>query len=86
MDRLAPCNSQATFAGTVATDGSITFTLTQARWGSCTMSGGGQYAGIVTLGSLVANGRVSVQCDDGRAMTIEEQLTGSLPVPPSTPG
>ena len=86
VERLAPCNSQATFAGTVATDGSITFTLTQARWGSCTMSGGGQYAGIVTLGSLVANGRVSVQCDDGRAMTIEEQLTGNLPVPPTTPG
>jgi hypothetical protein len=86
VDRIAPCNSQATFAGTVALDGSITFTLAQARWGSCTMTGGGQYAGIVTLGSLLANGRVSVQCDDGRAMTIEEQLTGSLPVPPTTPG
>jgi len=35
---------------------------------------------------LAANGRVTVQCDDGRAMTIEEQLTGKLPVPPSTPG
>jgi hypothetical protein len=83
VDRLAPCNSQATLAGTIATDGSIAFTLTQARWGSCTMTGGGQYTGIVTLGSLVANGRAMVQCDDGQTMTIEEQLTGSLPVPPS---
>jgi len=86
VDRVAPCSSQATLAGTVAADGSITFTLTQARWGSCTMTGGGQYAGVVKLGSLFANGRITVQCDDGRAMTIEEQLTGSLPVPPTTPG
>jgi hypothetical protein len=50
------------------------------------MRGGGQYAGVVTLGSLLASGRVSVQCDDGRSMTIDEQLTGSLPVPPTTPG
>jgi hypothetical protein len=85
VDRLAPCDSRATFAGTVALDGTITFTLAQARWGSCTMNGGGQYAGIVTLGNLLANGRVTVQCDDGRAMTIEEQLTGNLPVPPKTP-
>jgi len=82
VERIAPCNSQATFAGTVGTDGSIAFTLTQGRWGSCTMSGEGQYAGIVMLGSLIANGRVIVQCDDGRATTIEEQLTGRLPVPP----
>jgi hypothetical protein len=77
VDRLAPCNGRATFAGTVGLDGTITFTLAQAR--------GGQYAGIVTLGNLLANGRVTVQCDDGRAMTIEEQLTGNLPVPPTTP-
>ena len=50
------------------------------------MTGGGQYTGVVSLGSLWVNGRVTVQCDDGRAMTIEEQLTGKLPVPPSTPG
>ena len=86
VDRLAPCDSRAAFAGTVALDGTITFALAQARWGSCTMNGGGQYAGIVTLGNLLANGRVTVQCDDGRAMTIEEQLTGNLPVPPTTPG
>jgi hypothetical protein len=83
VDRLAPCSSQATFVGTIAADGSIAFILTRARWGSCTTTGGGQYTGIVTLGSLVANGRVVIQCDDGRAMTIEEQLTGSLPLPPS---
>ena len=86
VDRLAPCNSQATLAGTVAADGTFTFTLTQARWGTCTMTGGGQYTGIVSLGSLASNGRVSVQCDDGRSMTIDEQLSGSLPTPPSTPG
>jgi len=86
VDRLAPCTSQATLTGTVALDGSIAFTLAQSRWGSCTMSGGGQYVGVVKLGALAANGRVSVQCDDGRAMTIEEQLSGSLPVPPQTPG
>ncbi|HXK08534.1 MAG TPA: hypothetical protein VMT70_02710 [Vicinamibacteria bacterium] len=86
VDRVAPCSSQATLAGTVAADGSITFTLTQARWGSCTMTGGGQYSGVVNLGSLLANGRVTVLCDDGRAMTVEEQLTGSLPIPPTTPG
>jgi len=84
VDRATPCSSPATLTGTIATDGSLTFTLTQARWGSCTMTGGGQYTGVVSLGSLVANGRVTVLCDDGRAMTIEEQLTGKLPVPPST--
>jgi hypothetical protein len=86
VDRATPCSSPATLSGTIATDGSLTFTLTQARWGSCTMTGGGQYTGVVSLGSLWVNGRVTVQCDDGRAMTIEEQLTGKLPVPPSTPG
>ena len=86
VDRIAPCNTQATLAGTIAADGTFTFTLTQARWGNCTMNGGGQYTGVVKLGSLLANGRVNVQCDDGRAMTIEEQLSGSLPVPPTTPG
>jgi hypothetical protein len=84
VDRIAPCGTQATFTGTVATDGSIAFALTQTRWGSCTMTGGGQYTGVVSLGSLLANGRVTVQCDDGRTMTIEEQLSGSLPVPPKT--
>jgi hypothetical protein len=86
VDRIAPCSSQATFAGTVATDGSITFTLTQGRWGSCTMTGGGQYTGVVSLGSLAAHGTVSVRCDDGRAMTIDELLSGNLPIPPTTPG
>lgn len=86
VDRATPCSSLATLSGTVAADGSITFTLTQARWGSCTMTGGGQYTGVVSLGTLAVNGRVTVQCDDGRAMTIEEQLTGKLPVPPSTGG
>ena len=42
--------------------------------------------GVVSLGSLAARGRVNVQCDDGRAMTIEEILSGNLPVPPTTPG
>jgi hypothetical protein len=86
VDWLPPCSSPATLSGTVTTEGSISFSLTQSRWGSCTMTGGGQYAGVVNLGSLLANGRVTVLCDDGRAMTIEEQLTGRLPVPPSTPG
>jgi hypothetical protein len=86
VDRLAPCNSQATLAGTIAADGTFTFTLTQARWGSCTMVGGGQYTGVVSLGSLATRGRVNVQCDDGRAMTIEEIQSGNLPVPPTTPG
>ena len=54
VDRLAPCNSQATLGGTVTVDGSIAFNLTQARWGSCSMNGGGHYTGIVTLGSLAA--------------------------------
>jgi hypothetical protein len=85
VDRIAPCGGKATLVGTVATDGSIAFTLAQARWGSCTMTGGGQYTGVVSLGSLLASGRVTVQCDDGRAMTIDEQLSGKLPVPPSTP-
>ena len=86
VDRLAPCNSQATFTGTIAADGTFTFTLTQARWGSCTMTGGGQYTGVVSLGSLAARGSVTVRCDDGRAMTVEELLSGNLPVPPTTPG
>jgi hypothetical protein len=86
VHRVDPCNSQATLAGTIATDGTITFTLTQARWGSCTMTGGGQYTGVVHLGSLFANGSVTVRCDDGRTMTIEEQLSGSLSPPPTTPG
>jgi hypothetical protein len=86
VDRVAPCSSQASLTGTIATDGTFTFTLTQARWGSCTMTGGGQYTGVVSLGSLAAKGSVSVRCDDGRAMTIEEILSGSLPVPPTTPG
>lgn len=84
VDRLAPCASQATFTGEVARDGSIRFTLTQARWAACSATGPGQYSGIVVLGSLLANGRVSVLCDDGRALTIEEQITGKLPVPPTT--
>jgi hypothetical protein len=86
VDRVAPCSSQATFVGTIAADGTLTFTLTQARWGSCTMTGGGQYTGVVSLGSLAAKGSVSVRCDDGRAMTIEEILSGNLPIPPTTPG
>jgi hypothetical protein len=86
VDRLAPCSSQGTFSGTVALDGSIAFTLTQGRWGSCTATGGGRYAGVVHLGSLLATGTAAVRCDDGRTFTIEEQLTGNLPVPPSTPG
>jgi hypothetical protein len=84
--RVDPCNSQATLAGTIATDGTITFTLTQARWGTCTMTGGGLYTGVVHRGSLLANGSVTVRCDDGRTMTIEEQLSGSLSQPPATPG
>jgi len=86
VQRLDPCNDSATISGTVATDGSITFTLTQGRWASCTMTGGGQYTGVVHLGSLLANGRITALCDDGRSMTIEEQLTGSLSPPPTTPG
>ena len=86
VDRLAPCSSQATIIGTVATDGKIEFTLTQTRWGTCTANGGGQYNGVVHLGSLVANGTVTVRCDDGSTMTIEEQISGSLPTPPTTPG
>jgi hypothetical protein len=84
VDRLAPCASQATFTGEVARDGSIRFTLTQARWGACSATGPGQYSGIVVLGSLLANGRIGVSCDDGRTLTIEEQITGKLPVPPTT--
>jgi hypothetical protein len=84
VERLAPCSSQATFTGTVSVGGSIALTLTQTRWGSCTMTGGGQYTGVVSLGSLLASGRVTVQCDDGRVMTIDEQLSGSLSVPPRT--
>ena len=84
VDRLPPCASQAAFTGEVARDGSIRFTLTQARWGACSAIGPGQYTGIVVLGSLLANGSVSVQCDDGRTLTIEEQITGKLPVPPTT--
>jgi hypothetical protein len=87
VDRLPPCSSQATIVGAVAADGKIEFTLTQARWGTCTSVGsGGQYRGVVSLGSLLANGTTTVLCDDGRTMTIEEQITGSLPVPPPTPG
>jgi hypothetical protein len=86
VDRVPPCGGQATIAGTIAADGTFTFTLTQARWGSCTMAGGGQYTGVVSLGSLAAKGSVKVQCDDGRAMTIEETLSGNLPIPPATPG
>jgi hypothetical protein len=86
VDRLAPCSSQATLAGAISTDSTFVFILTQARWGTCRMTGGGQYTGVVNLGSLLANGRVTVQCDDGRAMTIEELLTDRLPTPPSTPG
>jgi hypothetical protein len=86
VDRLAPCSSQATISGTVAIDGKIEFSLTQVRWGTCTATGGGHYAGVVSLGSLAANGTVTVRCDDGGTMTVEEQITGSLPVPPPTPG
>jgi hypothetical protein len=86
VDRLAPCSSQATIAGAVATDGQIEFTLTQSRWGTCTAVGGGHYSGVVHLGSLLADGTVTVRCDDGSTMTIEERITGSLPTPPPTPG
>jgi hypothetical protein len=86
IDRLAPCSSQASLAGEVARDSSLRFTLTQARWGTCTAIGTNQYTGVVHLGSLLANGRVTVQCDDGRQMTVDEQLSGSLSAPPTTPG
>lgn len=85
IDRLAPCNSQAALAGEVSRDGSLRLTVTQPRWGSCAAVGTNQYAGVVHLGSLLANGRVTVQCDDGRRMTIDEQISGSLSVPPTTP-
>lgn len=84
VDRVVPCGSQATIVGTIAQDSTFEFTLTQARWGSCTAVGNGQYKGVVNLGSLLATGRVTVACDDGRTMTIDEQITGNLPVPPST--
>lgn len=84
VDRVVPCGSQATIVGTIAHDSTFEFTLTQARWGSCTAAGNGQYKGVVNLGSLLATGKVTVTCDDGRTMTIEEQITGNLPVPPST--
>ncbi len=84
VDRVVPCGSQATIVGTIAQDSTFEFTLTQARWGGCTAVGNGQYKGVVNLGSLLATGKVTVACDDGRTMTIEEQITGNLPVPPST--
>jgi len=84
VDRLLPCGSQATIVGTIAKDGTFEFTLTQPRWGTCTAQGGGQYQGHVSLGSLLATGRVTVLCDDGRTMIVEEQLSGSLPTPPTT--
>jgi hypothetical protein len=86
IDRLGPCDSQATLAGEVAADSSVRFSVTQARWGSCTASGRNSYTGVVNLGSLLAAGRVTLQCDDGRSATVEEQISGSLTTPPSTPG
>jgi hypothetical protein len=84
IDRLSPCNSQATLAGEVARDGTIRLTVTQARWGTCTATGTNSYTGVVHLGSLLANGRVTAQCDDGRSMVIDEQLSGSQSAPPTT--
>ena len=82
--RLSGCNSQATLAGEVARDGTIRFTVTQARWDTCTATGTNSYTGVVHLGSLLANGRVTAQCDDGRSMVIDEQLSGSQSAPPTT--
>jgi hypothetical protein len=84
IERLSPCNSQATLAGEIARDGTIRFTVTQARWGACASTGTNSYAGVVNLGSMLANGRVTVLCDDGRSMVIDEQLSGSQSAPPTT--
>lgn len=84
ITRLDPCNDQANLSGEVAQDKSIAFTVAQTRWGTCNVTSNGRYTGIVTNGSLMANGRVSLTCDDGRSFTVDEQITGSLTAPPTT--
>ena len=86
IDRLSPCNSQATLSGEIAKDRTLRFAVTQARWGSCTATGTNEYTGIVSLGTLLANGRISARCEDGSTVTIDEQVSGSLSTPPTTPG
>lgn len=85
VDRTAPCSARGTFTGEIAQDKSFRFTLTQERWESCTASGPVEYTGHLNLGNLVATGRATVRCDDGRTMTVDETITGALPTPPSTP-
>ncbi len=84
VQRGAGCDPSATFTGEVSHDGSIRITLTQARWRSCTAGGPAEYTGVVANGSLLAKGQIAVRCDDGTSYTVEEQLNGSLPRPPTT--
>jgi hypothetical protein len=84
ITRLDPCNDQANLSGEVAQDKTIAFTVAQARWGTCNVTSNGRYTGVVTNGALLANGRVSLTCDDGRSFTVEEQVSGSLTAPPTT--
>ena len=42
--------------------------------------------GNIFVVEWVATGRVTLQCDDGGRVTVEEQISGSLTVPVTTPG
>jgi hypothetical protein len=72
--------------GEVAMDGAIQFSMSQPRWGDCATTDLVSYSGYVRSGSLFANGRGTVHCDDGTTLEIEEGLHGKLPEPPPTPG
>jgi hypothetical protein len=76
------CYSSGTLAGTIDTDRSLHFNLTQERWKDCTALAPGEYSGVTEASTIYATGVTPLRCDDGREGTVEELIWVKAAAPP----